>query len=63
LRNTVKKYKHETLMLRKKLKNKKPRSCPINQIWAMDMSGKHDLDKNNLQIVGIIDHTLVYRGT
>jgi len=54
--STVKKYKYEILILRKKLKNKKPRPTNINRIWGMDLTGKHDLDKNNLQILGIIDH-------
>ena len=54
--NTLKKHKYEILELRKKLKNRKPRPTNINRIWGMDLTGKHDLDKNNLQILGIIDH-------
>ena len=54
--NTVKKHRYEILELRKKFKNKRPRVVQLNRFWAMDMSGKFDLDKNNLQILGIIDH-------
>jgi len=53
---TIKKHQYEILILRKKLKNKKPRPTHINRIWAMDLTGKHDLSKNNLQILGIVDH-------
>lgn len=54
--NTVKKYKHEVLLKRKQIKNKKPKHTNINRIWGMDMTGKHDLNKTNQQILGIIDH-------
>ena len=54
--NTIKKYKHEIFLKRKQLKNKKPKPTNINRIWGMDLTGKHDLNKNNLQILGIVDH-------
>lgn len=54
--NITKKHRYEILELRKKVKNKKPRDIQLNRFWAMDMTGKFDLNKNNLQILGILDH-------
>ena len=54
--NTIKKYQHEILLLRKKLKNKKPFNPPVNKVLGMDMTVKFDLDKKRHHILGIIDH-------
>ena len=54
--NTIKKQQHEILLLRKKLKNKKPHPHPINQTWGMDITVKFDLDKKQHHILGIVDH-------
>ena len=53
---TIKKYKHEILLKRKQIKNKKPRPTNINRIWGMDLTGKYDLDKNSHHILGSVDH-------
>ncbi len=41
---------------RPQLKNRKPRPTPINQVWGIDLTGKQDLGKNNLQILAVVDH-------
>ncbi len=53
---TVKKHQHEILLLRKRLKNKKPHPTNINKAWGIDLTGKFDKSKNNLHILGIVDH-------
>jgi len=44
------------LLERKNIKKKKPYPVRINEIWGIDLTGKHNSDKNNMHILGIIDH-------
>lgn len=54
--NTICKYKYEIQVLRRKIKNKKPKSVPIHYCWAMDLSFKTDDKKVIHSILGIVDH-------
>mgnify|MGYP001568136255 CR=1 FL=1 len=53
---TVRKHKYEIQILRKKIKNGKPKGVPGNLIWGMDITGKTDTQKNLIHILGIVEH-------
>ena len=52
----IRKNKYQILAERKRIKNRKPYPVAINKIWGIDLTGKHNSDKNNMHIIGIIDH-------
>ncbi len=53
---TVKKHKYEIQILRKKIKNGKPKGVPGNLIWGADLTGKKDSLGNLYNILGIVEH-------
>lgn len=60
---TLQRHAYEVQILRRNLKQEKPKSVPRNLIWGIDLTGKTDTHKNLHAIFGIIDHgsrTLLY---
>ena len=53
---TVRKHKYEIQVLRRKIKNRRPKPVPVNLIWGMDLTGKTDTDGNLNHILGIVEH-------
>ncbi len=54
--NVIRKYNYEIQVLRKKIKNRKPKPVPMNLIWGVDIKGKTDTDGNLHKILGIVEH-------
>jgi putative transposase len=54
--NTIRQYYYEIQVLRKHIKNAKPKAVPKNLVWAIDLTGKATLDGNTRMILGIIEH-------
>ena len=54
--NTIRKYKYEIQILRRKIKNKKPKPVPINYCWGIDLTFKTDNKGNSHAIIGIVEH-------
>lgn len=54
--NTIRKHYHEILLLRRQIKNAKPKQVPHNLIWALDLTGKTTLDGQTCLVLGIIEH-------
>lgn len=54
--NTIRKHCHEILLLRRQIKNAKPKAVPHNLIWALDLTGKTTLDGQTCLVLGIIEH-------
>jgi transposase InsO family protein len=52
----IRKHNYEIQILKKKIKNTKPKSVPHNLIWGMDFTGKTDNQGNFHNILGIIEH-------
>jgi hypothetical protein len=52
----VRKHKYEIQILRKKIKNRKPKGVPQNLIWGADLTGKKDSLGNLHNILGIVEH-------
>ena len=50
------KHAYEVLDLRRRFKRRIPRAIPVNDIWAIDLTGKGDVFGYIHSILGIIDH-------
>ncbi|OGS74650.1 MAG: hypothetical protein A2063_10300 [Gallionellales bacterium GWA2_60_142] len=53
---TLQRHAYEVQILRRNLKQTKPKSVPRNLIWGIDLTGKTDAHKSLHSIFGIIDH-------
>ena len=54
--NTIRKHHYEIAILRRKIKNAKPKAVPLNLVWALDLTGKTTLDGQTQLILSIIEH-------
>lgn len=54
--DTLRKYHYELAILRRQIKNAKPKAVPKNLVWALDLTGKTTLDGQTRMILGIIEH-------
>lgn len=54
--SVIRKYQYAILIERRNIKSRKPYPVKINRIWGIDLTGKHNSDKENMHILGIIDH-------
>lgn len=52
----VQKHKYQIEVLRKKIKNAKPKPVPKNLIWGMDLTGKTDTHGKLHMMLGILEH-------
>lgn len=52
----IRRHYHEILVLRRQIKNAKPKAVPVNRVWAMDLTGKTSLDAKTSMILAILDH-------
>jgi hypothetical protein len=54
--HVIHKHTYEIQILRKKIKNSRPKPLPKNLIWGMDLTGKTDVQGNLHNIIGIIEY-------
>ena len=54
--NTVRKHLYAIQVLRRQIKNAKPKPVPKNLVWALDLTGKTTLDGRTRLVLGIIEH-------
>lgn len=52
----IHKHLYEIQVLRRQIKNAKPKKVPRNLIWALDFTGKTTLDGRTRLVLGIIEH-------
>lgn len=52
----IRKHQYEIRVLRRKIKNGRPKDVPKNLVWGMDLTGKTDEHGNLNNIIGIIEH-------
>jgi transposase InsO family protein len=52
----IRKHKHAIWVLRRKIKNAKPRPVPKNLVWGIDLTGKTTLDGRTQLVLGILEH-------
>lgn len=53
---TLQRHHFDVLDLRRRFKRRVPRHIPVNDIWAVDMTGKGDVFGEIHSILGIVDH-------
>lgn len=53
--NTIKQYEYDVWVLRRNIKNRKPRPMPKNVIWSLDLTQIKDVENRNHSLFGIID--------
>src|SRR5690606_37729953 len=51
--NTIKKHRYEITILRRKIKNKRPRSLPKNLVWSIDLTKVTDQDKSSHTLLAL----------
>jgi putative transposase len=54
--NMIRQHYYEILVLRRQIKNAKPKAIPKNLIWALDLSGKTDSQGKLQMLLGIVEH-------
>jgi transposase InsO family protein len=54
--DVIRKHKYEIQILRKKIKNRRPKPVPVNLVWGLDLTGKTDTQGNLKHILGIVEH-------
>jgi len=54
--NVVRQHRYEIEVLRRQIKNRRPKLVPKNSVWAMDLTGKATLDGKTQLILGILEH-------
>ncbi len=52
----IRKYKYQIQVLRRKIKNRRPKPVPKNLIWGVDLAVKIDAQGNLNHILGIVEH-------
>jgi transposase InsO family protein len=52
----IREHKHAIWVLRRKIRNARPRPVPKNLVWGMDLTGKATLDARTQLVLGIVEH-------
>lgn len=52
----IKRHSYEIQVLRKEMKNRKPKDAPKNLVWGVDLTGKTDAAGKLQNIIGILEH-------
>lgn len=53
---TLKNHHYEVLLLRRKIKHKRPKQLPKNQVWGIDLTTVTDENKKQSIILGMVDY-------
>ena len=52
----IRKHRYEIGIVRRQIKNARPRPVPRNLVWAFDLTGKTTLDGKTRLVLGILEH-------
>jgi putative transposase len=52
----VRKHRYEIDIVRRRIKNARPKPVPKNLIWALDLTGKATLNGSTCMVLGILEH-------
>lgn len=53
---TIRKHRYEIEIVRRQIKNARPKPVPRNLIWGLDLTGKATLDGKTRLVLGILEH-------
>jgi transposase InsO family protein len=54
--NVIRKHRYEIDIVRRRIKNARPKPMPRNLVWAVDLTGKATLDGSTRMVLGILEH-------
>ena len=52
----IRKHRYEIDIVRRRIKNARPRPVPKNLVWAVDLTGKATVDGSTHMVLGILEH-------
>jgi len=52
----IRKHNYEIQVLRREIKNRKPKGMPRNLVWGLDLTGKTDISGNMNHILSLVEH-------
>jgi transposase InsO family protein len=52
----IRKHRYEIDIVRRRIKNARPKPVPRNLVWALDLTGKATLDGSTRMVLGILEH-------
>ena len=52
----VRQHRYEIDVVRRQIKNARPKPVPRNLVWALDLTGKATLDRRTRIVLGILEH-------
>ena len=52
----LRQHRYDIEVLRRRIKNARPRPVPANLVWALDLTGKTTLDGSTRIVLGILEH-------
>jgi putative transposase len=52
----IREHRYEIELLRRRIKNARPKHVPKNLVWALDLTGKATLDGPTRMVLGILEH-------
>ena len=52
----LREHRYEIELLRRQIKNRRPKPVPKNLVWALDLTGKTTLDGSTRIVLGILEH-------
>src|SRR5467141_2171452 len=52
----VRQHRYEIDVVRRQIKNTRPRPVPRNLVWGLDLSGKATLDGSTRIVLGVLEH-------
>lgn len=52
----IRQHRYEIEVVRRRMKNRRPRPAPKNSVWAMDLTGTVTLDGKTRMVLGILEH-------
>ncbi|MBI5874825.1 MAG: hypothetical protein HZB81_03100 [Deltaproteobacteria bacterium] len=63
MNEVVRKHRYEIQVLRRKIKEKRPKDVPKNLVWGMDLTRKIDAEGNLNSILGMVEHKSRFRSS
>ena len=54
--DTIRQHYYEITVLRRQIKNAKPKAVPCNLVWALDLTGKTTHDGKTCLVLAILEH-------
>lgn len=54
--DVIRKHRYEVDIVRRRIRNARPKPVPKNLVWAVDLTGKQTLDGSTRLVLGVLEH-------